>query len=139
VVGRTSEDVPPDRDLRQALVESEALLRQILERTETGSWEWDVAANAVRWSDNLGPMHGLPRGAQPAGYEDYLSLIHPDDRELMTAAVEAALNEGQDYEVEFRTNPSDDEGPRWISANASVVLGLDGKPVRIVGLTRDIT
>jgi PAS domain S-box-containing protein len=127
-----------DEDLRQALVASEALLHQILERTETGSWQWDIAANVVSWSENLGPIHGLDRGAQPDDYEGYLELIHPDDRERIAAAVQTALAHGKDYEIEMRTNPERGE-LRWIWAGASVIRGPDGEPVRIVGLTRDIT
>jgi len=127
-----------DQELREALVASDALLRQILELTDTGSWEWDVRANDVRWSDNLGPIHGLPRGTQPAGYEEYLELIHPDDRGRVAAAVEAALTEAVDYEIELRTNPERGDA-RWIWASASVICADDGKPARIVGLTRDIT
>lgn len=125
-------------DLRAALVASETLLQQILERTDTGSWRWDIPANVVSWSENLGPIHGLERGAQPSDYEEYLQLIHPDDRERIAAAVQTALGEGQDYEIEMRTNPERGE-LRWVWASASVVRGPDGEPVGIVGLTRDIT
>ena len=45
----------------------EERLRLALEGTETGFWEWDVATDTVEWSDNMGPLYGLPRGTQPAG------------------------------------------------------------------------
>ena len=61
-----------ERDLRDALSASEVLLRQTLDATRTGSWSWDVAENVVVWSDNLGPIHGLPEGAQPTSYEQLL-------------------------------------------------------------------
>ena len=60
----------------------------------------------VSWSENLGPIHGLERGAQPSDYEEYLQLIHPDDRGRISAAVQSALSEGKDYEIEMRTNPN---------------------------------
>jgi PAS domain S-box-containing protein len=113
-------------------------LRETLELTRTGSWDWDIATDVVHWSDNLGPIHGLPRGAQPRDYEQYISLVHPDDRERLAGAVEAALNAGEGYEIELRTVPSKGE-IRWIYAQASVLRAGDGSTRRIMGLTRDIT
>ena len=141
--GREAEAEPlvddaAERDVRAALVMSETLLRQTLEGTQTGSWYWDIATNVVWWSDNLGPLHGLPRGTQPSDYAAYLELIHPHDRERLEAAVAAALAEGKGYEIELRSAPRDGEF-RWIWASSTVLPGDDGAPARIVGLTRDIT
>ena len=47
----------------------EERLRLALEGTETGFWEWHVASEAVEWSENMGPLYGLPRGTQPAGVD----------------------------------------------------------------------
>ena len=126
------------RDLRAALSASERLLRQTLEGTRTGSWSWDVRANVIVWSDNLGPIHGLPRGAQPATFQELLELIHPDDRQLLADAVETCVQEGRDYEIEMRTMPRNGD-VRWIWASASAMDLEDGRPRRIVGLARDIT
>ena len=127
-----------ERDVRAALITSETLLRQTLEGTQTGSWYWDIPTNVVSWSDNLGPLHGLPRGTQPSDYAAYLELIHPHDRERIQAAVGAALEDGTGYEIELRTAPR--EGVvRWIWASATVLKDEQGAPNRIVGLTRDIT
>jgi len=127
-----------ERDVRAALVTSETLLRQTLEGTQTGSWYWDIPTNVVSWSDNLGPLHGLPRGTQPSDYAAYLELIHPHDREKIQAAVGAALADGTGYEIELRTGPRDGE-VRWIWASATVLPDEQGAPTRVVGLTRDIT
>ena len=126
------------RELRDALSASERLLRQTLEATRTGSWSWDVRTNVIQWSDNLGPIHGLPRGAQPESFQGLLELLHPDDRQRLVDAVEACLHEGRGYEIELRTAPRDGD-VRWIWASASAMDLEDGRPRRIVGLARDIT
>ena len=60
----------------------EERLRLALEGTETGYWEWFVDTDAIEWSDNMGPLYGLPRGNQPAGVEEFLDrIVHPEDRE----------------------------------------------------------
>ena len=56
----------------------EERLRLALEGTETGFWEWHVATDTIEWSDNMGPLYGLPRGTQPAGVNDFLErIVHP--------------------------------------------------------------
>ena len=50
----------------------EERFRLALEGTETGYWEWFVATDVIEWSDNMGPLYGLPRGTQPAGFTDFL-------------------------------------------------------------------
>ena len=50
----------------------EERLRLALEGTETGYWEWFVDTDVVEWSENMGPLYGLPRGYQPAGVEEFV-------------------------------------------------------------------
>jgi PAS domain-containing protein len=100
---------------------SEQGLRLALEGTETGLWEWDIAANAIRWSDKVGPLHGLPLESQPRDYETYLSeAVHPEDRDRLNDAVERAVRYGEGYELEFRVNTPDGEA-RWLATRAHVV------------------
>src|SRR5262245_21471978 len=42
---------------------SEARLRFALEAANMGTWDWDLATNSVRWSDNLERLHGVAPGS----------------------------------------------------------------------------
>jgi len=127
-----------DKVQAQDLRLSREHLRLALEGTQTGTWVWDVKADEVRWSDNLGPLHGLGRGEQPPTYEAYLATMHPGDRERIGAAVQAALEEGSGYELELRSRTAEGE-ERWVLAKAHVITDDDGTPSAIVGLTTDVT
>jgi PAS domain S-box-containing protein len=114
------------------------MLRLALEGTGTGSWIWDIGADAIFWSANLGPLHGLRRGDAPRTYADWLQSIHPDDRERLAAAIGAALEVGDRYDCEFRRAGEGSE--RWLHTRAHVVRDVPGGPARaVVGLTTDIT
>src|SRR3954470_22341210 len=117
----------------------EERLRLALEGTETGFWEWFVATDTIEWSDNMGPLYGLPRGTQPAGLQDFLDrIVHPEDREVLAGMVQAALTDGTPYEYDLRvTHP--DRGERWLHARARTVRGADGRIERITGLLSDVT
>jgi PAS domain S-box-containing protein len=135
---RAASALASGRELRQALARSETTLKQTLELTRTGSWDWDIRTNVVRWSENLGPMHGLPAGSSPRDYDEYIRLVHPDDRARLEAAVETAVRHGRGYDIEFRTAPRNGE-VRWLLAHANVIRDDGGEARSIVGLTRDIT
>src|SRR4051812_9281670 len=115
----------------------EERLRLALDGTETGFWEWFVDTDVVEWSDTMGPLHGLPRGYQPAGVEDFLRILEPDDREQMVKHVQAALEHGTPYEMDLRV-VLEDKGLRWLHARARAVRS-DGRTERITGLLSDVT
>src|SRR3954451_21009622 len=115
----------------------EERLRLALDGTETGFLEWVVDTDVVEWSDTMGPLHGLPRGYQPAGVEDFLRILEPDDREQMVKHVQAALEHGTPYEMDLRV-VLEDKGLRWLHARARAVRS-DGRTERVTGLLSDIT
>src|SRR5215207_596000 len=104
----------------------EERLRLALEGTETGFWEWFVATDTVEWSDNMGPLYGLPRGTQPDGVQDFLDrIVHPDDREALAGLIQRAVEHGTAYEFDLRVNLPD-KGERWLHTRARAVRGSDG-------------
>src|ERR1700754_625815 len=115
----------------------EERLRLALEGTETGYWEWFVDTDEVEWSENMGPLYGLPRGYQPTGVGDFLDILEPDDREQMGRHVQAALEHGTPYDMDLRIVLAD-QGLRWLHARARAVR-VDGRTERITGLLSDVT
>src|SRR3954447_10289762 len=110
-----------------------------LEGTETGFWEWDIASDAVEWSDNVGPMYGLPRGTQPAGFDAYLErCVDAADRAELRMLVRRAAEEGIPYEHDVRVRLPDG-GERWLHSRVRVIEGPDGRPERLIGLLTDVT
>src|ERR1700745_3304688 len=105
----------------------EERLRLALEGTETGFWEWDIASDTVEWSDNVGPMYGLDRGAQPGDSESYLSLVHPDDRARIRELIDNAVRDGRPYEHDVRA------GDRYLHSRVHVVMS-NGRAERLIGL-----
>src|SRR4051812_44151618 len=115
----------------------EERLRLALDGTETGFWEWFVDTDVVEWSDTMGPLHGLPRGYQPAGVEEFLRILDPEDREQMVKHVQGGLEVGTPYEMDLRV-VLEDKGLRWLHARARAVRS-DGRTERITGLVSDVT
>ncbi len=131
-------DVTDRKRTERELREGAERLRLALEASQMGTWEWDIESGVVTWSDEIAPMHGLEPGAFDGTYEQYETLIYPDDREFVRGAIEAALERGAGYDIEFRTAWPDGT-IRWISGQGQVLRDHTGKPARMVGLARDVT
>ena len=131
-------DISARRQLERQLHERDAQLRFTLEAAQVGTWEWDIATGAVQWSDNLEAIHGMPPGSFDGSFEGFLALVHPDDRPLVSDAIDRAVAEAGDYDIEFRIMPPDGQ-VRWIAGQGRVFRDGDGRPQRMVGIGRDIT
>jgi serine phosphatase RsbU (regulator of sigma subunit) len=117
----------------------EERLRLALEGTETGFWEWHIATDTIEWSENMGPLYGLPRGTQPGGVSDFLErVVHADDRTALVALIESAVENGTAYELDLRV-AHPERGERWLHTRARAVKGPDGQVERITGLLSDVT
>lgn len=126
------------RQVEAQLRVSEERLRMAVEAGEVGIWDWDIPANRVSWSDRVYEMHQMAPGSDIGGLEGFRSRIYPDDLERVQAALAAALAGGPAYEAEFRTCMPDGS-VRWISTRGQLVRDAQGRPLRMVGASTDIT
>src|SRR5882672_1517348 len=94
-----------------------------------GSWEWDIATNAVTWSDELRRMYGVAVDA-PAGYRAFLAVAHPDDRARLEALVAEGLRTRQPIDYEWRAVRSSGD-VRVIQARNIVITDASGQAVRM--------
>jgi PAS domain S-box-containing protein len=132
---RTSEA----RLARAAESTSAAHLKLALDAAQMGTWEWNVSSGAIHWSDHVERMFGIAPGSFSGGLDDYLALIHPDDRALVAADIERAVRSGsRDYTVEHRVLLPDG-GLRWLACRGRVDRDALGNPTRMAGTVVDIT
>jgi PAS domain S-box-containing protein len=129
----------------QELQRTQDALRAISERLELaqeagriGTFEWDIRTGAVSWSPIKEALYGLPAGGFGGCYEDWKQAVHPDDHDRVEAERLRAVTERTDLDTEFRIVRPDGE-TRWIASKGKVFCGDDGKPLRMLGVSMDIT
>ena len=117
---------------------AEERLKFALDSGRMGSWDLDVATRAYEASDLCKLNYGRTPDAD-FGFEDLIATIHPDDRPRILAAIEAAIRDGADYDVEYRViHPSGDL--RWLHARGrAATIAKDGDVRRLAGVSLDIT
>jgi len=103
----------------------------------TGSWEWDIASGGLIWSDQIFRIFGHDPASFVPSYEAFLACIHPEDRDLVTTAVDRALD-GEPYRIEHRVVRPGGE-VRWVVEQGELMRGADGQPAGMLGAVQDIT
>ena len=131
------------RDLTERRREHEALRRTTQQLVEAqriarlGSWEWDVVADELRWSDEMMEIFGLAERPPRLTYDDFLRYLHPDDREMVASAVQHAFETQTAFSFLHRIVRDDGE-VRTLQGHGEVVTD-DGRTVRMIGTSLDVT
>ncbi|HYO12620.1 MAG TPA: GAF domain-containing protein, partial [Thermoanaerobaculia bacterium] len=121
-----------------ALRESEERLRIALQAGRMGTWDWDILAGRLRWSEGLERIFGFPPGGFGGTLDEFLGAIHSEDREAVMARITADLEGRRDHHAEFRILRPDGS-LRWIEGRGQILLDESGRPVRMVGVSMDVT
>jgi PAS domain S-box-containing protein len=118
--------------------QAEERLKFALDSGRLGSWELDVATRAYEASDMCKANYGR-RPDETFGFSDLVASVHPDDRPLMTNAIETAIRDGSNYDIEYRVVTPAGE-TRWVQARGRAAQTSDeGGARRMAGVSLDIT
>ena len=138
-------DISERKESETALRRGEMQLRRSRRRLEQaqaiahmGSWEWDVRANKVTWSDELYRIYGLEPGQFAATFEGYLERVHAEDREHVQATIGRALADHRSFEFEERIVRPNGE-VRLLESQGEVQTDAEGEVIRMIGVCQDVT
>jgi two-component system, cell cycle sensor histidine kinase and response regulator CckA len=116
---------------------SEQRLRLALDAGGMASHTWDLVSGRLHWSEKLELMFGLEPGAFGGTYAEFIGLVHPDDRELVGASVEEAI-EHDSPAVVYRSQWPDGS-IHWHERKSQRVRDADGRFQVMTGVTFDVT
>jgi PAS domain S-box-containing protein len=122
----------------EALREGETFLRICQQAGECGSWEWELATNRMRWSDELCRIHGIAPAQSPKTLEAGIAFLHPDDRPRLKQGVPTALGTHKFGDSEYRIIRPDGE-VRFLWGRGQIHYNSAGQPERVIGTVMDIT
>jgi PAS domain S-box-containing protein len=119
------------------IVASEARLRSILRAANVIAWDVDLIRNTVDATGPVGRLVDRP-GSEPHDFAGIVESIHPEDRDRVMAQFWKAVSTNAAYELEFRLCSSGGSA-RWVTAEGLIERDSIGRPVRVRGITRDVT
>ena len=120
---------------QEALRTTETKLLMAAEATGIGLWTWDPTADVITWEDTMCALYGRAPGDIPKSRDEYLTLIHPDDREQTRQRIARGRGEGH-WEHEYRILRPDG-AVRWLASRTRVVSSDRGEMV--LGAVFDVT
>ena len=130
---------PRLREAQTELVHMRNLLGEGQKIAHMGTFEYIAETRTTVWSEEEYRIYGIdPSGPSPA-YDTMLARsIHPDDVALLHQVFTAAMQNSAIYELEHKiVRP--DGSVRWVYDRAHPYLDQNGKLVRYIGATLDIT
>jgi len=134
------QDITERKLAEEALAESGKRLRLSLAGSGASFWEWRPENNYIYFDDYGWEMMGYGPGNRIFNFEVLKKSVHPDSKPIFKKTLQGYL-EGDipRYELEYRIKTPAGQW-KWIwLAGECVEWGKHQKPVRFIGIQRDIT
>jgi diguanylate cyclase (GGDEF)-like protein/PAS domain S-box-containing protein len=131
------QDITQRKKDELALKDSEARLRICQNYGGIGTWEFDLVNNQQIWSETFIAVLGFPSAKNPT-WNDFLAMVHAEDRKLLIDAAQAHIEHGRKYDIEYRILTASGQ-IRWMRSVGQVERDADGKPLRMRGTIQEIT
>lgn len=123
------------QQLAAALQTSDTRLRLALEVSRALAWEYDLQTDQIFCTS----MAALPY-EETLSYQQLLALIHPNDREQWHQTTQTAIAQRGTLQHEYQiAAPGQVTEWRWFQTCGRVLTDAMGNPVRMIGMSVDIT
>ncbi|MFZ0695166.1 MAG: PAS domain-containing protein [Alphaproteobacteria bacterium] len=122
----------------EALRASQAMLATAESVAGVGSWDWDIQRNKLIWSEEHYRLFGFPPDPVYATNENWLVRVHPDDKNRVREATDAATFGHQPYDIDYRIILPDGS-ERILNSKAEVFRDEVGQAVHMLGTIHDLT
>lgn len=133
-------DITTRKKVEEALRNNETLLAQSQQIAKVGSWQFDLTANQLSWSEETYRIFGLDPRDFAGTYEAFLEAVHPDDHDAVEGAYSNSLVEGRaGYEIEHRIVRRDTGEVRHVYEKCLHTRNARGEVVRSIGMVQDVT
>jgi PAS domain S-box-containing protein len=117
-----------------------ARLSSALERATDAIWEWDLVTGRDERTRGLWRHLGYDTSTLSPGDTAWASLIHPDDRADVDAALARHISgAAATFEAEYRVRDSSGNWHVIVDRGRLVERQADGSPARLVGICADVT
>src|ERR1700761_3896406 len=135
-----SEDITQRKRAEEALRRSEAYLAEGQRLAKTGSWAVDPKTQkCTYWSEEMRQIFGLdPQRSDLPDREEFLRLVHPEDRDRFNEQVDKALRAKADLVQDYRIVLPDGT-VKHIHGIGHLVLDDTGNIIECVGTDMDVT
>ena len=139
LLSQTRQDALRLEQVNAALQHGKNLLTLATRAAGISSWELDINLRTTLWTENEIESLRAAGVDSRVQHDAVLRMTHPDDRSIMLDAIAQAVRERREVcTFRFRVVPPTGQVVH-LEAHARVFCDFAGKPVRILGVSWDVT
>ncbi|NDP27218.1 MAG: PAS domain S-box protein [Flavobacterium sp.] len=131
-------DITDRKKAKMALEESEARLIEAQSIAKIGNWETDLSFTNANWSKETEKILGIKKKTFKSHLEDFLAIVHPDDRLIVQTTFVHSLKKHSINSLEHRII-TPDGGEKVVEQRWKILHDDQGQPIRVIGSCHDIT
>lgn len=128
----------PERNTEEELQTLQRRLRETQLLAKAGSWELDHKTETLWWSEGTHFIFGRGQDLPICTYEDFLKLVHPDDRERLNATFWGSVTGHYPYDFVHRA-VLEDGSIKYLREMGYTIYTDQHQPLRSVGVVQDVT
>ena len=125
------------RILRQ-LQQSQERYDLAVQGSNAGIWDWNIRNGEMHWSNLFRQMLGIRNKRFKPSFALLEARIHAEDRDDVIAILQAHLERGFEFNVEFRMR-KESGSYLWIHMRGQAIWNEAREPVRMTGSAYDVT
>lgn len=116
------------------LINTENRYELAMNSTSAGVWEWAQKNDdeSLWWSDRIYEQLGLNKLEIKPTYEFFVSLLHPDDKQLFLDTQAAYIKLNKSYRIKFRLQIKDGSY-KWFLTSGKPIYDENGNVVKLNG------
>ncbi|GEP89918.1 two-component system, chemotaxis family, CheB/CheR fusion protein [Chitinophaga terrae (ex Kim and Jung 2007)] len=125
------------RERTRELAFSEERFRLVAKATNDALWDWNLTDDQIWWSESFNKLFG--HSTDNMTRRKCIDLVHPDDKQLLTASIYGAINEGRNqWSQEYRMRKENGEYAHVLD-RGYILHNEFGVPYRMLGSMMDLT
>ncbi len=134
-------DITEPVKARLQITEAMNRLTLATEAADIGIWNWDIPTGKLEWDPRLLAWYQVPEEIRDQGldYDFWRSRLHPDDREGAEAKLQKAIRDQVTNDDVFRIVMPGGRVRYIHSVSVIERQDAEGRPLRVLGVNRDIT
>ncbi|MFC0875694.1 PAS domain S-box protein [Saccharicrinis sp. FJH2] len=131
-------DITERNEQEQELLIQQKLLLESQRIAKVGSWEMDLKSLELKWSEELYRIYEIDDNSKVPVLDDFINLVHPDDRIIIQRNLDDIFNIKIFNEFECRVITTLGS-TKYISVSGEIIFDKTGKPSHLYGIVQDTT
>lgn len=139
------------KNVENELRTHQARLKQAQYLAKLGMWEWNPKTDKTIWSDEMYKIYGITAEEFTGKGLDYIEFTHPEDQGIQQGNIRKDFEKAEQLALQTNQTADTEADPKefriirpdgsicWVQGDAIEYVDEQGKPLRMLGILRDIT